>query len=158
MTDIKTIELQLAGWQKSDSHGRAPMVHFILQSDEDVEWFERFTAAKGKGKNHVAGQIFDAAFSLSDQDEQPRPKEELKGGPLAQLAGRFCNDPAFWGWASALPTRFAERHIGDADSARRFIIDYCGVESRRELDHNKEAAERFHKGIRIPFSEWLAGQ
>ena len=165
-SEIKAIELQLAGWQKSDSHGRAPMVHFILQSDEDVEWFERFTAAKGKGKNHITGQIFDAAFSLSDQDDQERPAPELKGGPLAKLAGMFCNDPNFSRWLNE-HGRFthmeglsvnADGQIFNPVMARADILETCKIQSRKELDHNSAAARIFHEEIRLPYSNWLDKQ
>lgn len=79
---IRTFEVQLAGWNKSDSQGKPPKVVFILQSDDDVDWFARFTVAKGQGKAHVAGQLFDLAIQLSEQDDQhkegARPPEEVE--------------------------------------------------------------------------------
>lgn len=70
MSEIKLLEGQLAEWKKSDSHGGAPSVKFFLQSDEEVEYFQRFTSAKGRGKTHVAGQIFNLAVQVSEQDDQ----------------------------------------------------------------------------------------
>lgn len=106
--DVQKFEVQLAGWQKSDSHGRPPMVKFIFQSDEDVEYFAQFTAAKGSGKNHVNGQIFDIGVIISDQDgqsgvdlsQQEPVGEQAKGdyGWVAHLLHKqgFFRAPPVW--------------------------------------------------------------
>lgn len=154
MNEIKTIELQLAGWQKSDSHGRAPMVHFILQTDEDVEWFERFTAAKSKGKNHIAGQIFDAAFSLSEQDEQEIPPEQ-KGGPLSKSAAIISKtaDFQFFVIDKLSKDGIQASTISDA-SVNNYIRNYCGVDSRAEIDHKPGSAKLFSQ-LMAEYREWL---
>lgn len=152
MKPIKILEVQLAGWTKSDSHGRAPSVTFFLQDDEDAEFFAAYTAAKGRGKNHVAGQIFDCAISISDQDDQSQ--ESLRKEPtrnnnkLSQWAAMRCKEPQFHRFLNIADDLNAEA------IARQMILDVCGIESRAELDTNKEAADIFHEKFRLPFLDW----
>lgn len=53
---------------------------------------------------------------------------------LARVAGQLCTNPRFQAWLGA----------SDADEAAHLLRQRCGVSSRRELDLNKQAAERFH--------------
>jgi hypothetical protein len=72
--------------------------------------------------------------------------EEVKGGALAKLAGQLCADPAFQAYLEC-----------DSDeSAAEAVRKLCGVASRAELDHNAEAADRFHRLIRKPWMEFNA--
>lgn len=104
-----------------------------------------------------------AIAPLKHDFEKKAKEPEVKGGPLAKLAGQWCNDPKFWEWINMRPAdvRTADEeaeHVGDKDGARKFICRHCRIESRRELDHNNLAADIFHKEIRIPFSGWLVGK
>jgi hypothetical protein len=74
------------------------------------------------------------------EHEQPSP---LKGGALAKLAGIFCQQVEFWAFCRA----------DDADEARDWILGVCGIQSRRELDHDVQAAQRFHDRVRRPYME-----
>ena len=65
----------------------------------------------------------------------------VKGGALAKLAGRFCQQAAFW--------RFAK--VDGPAAAAQWIRRTCEVVSRAELDHNAAAAQRFHELVRKPF-------
>lgn len=71
--------------------------------------------------------------------------EKPKGGALAKLAGMWCNDPEFQNWACSKTP----------EQAAQFIYGACGVESRTELDHDSEAAERFHRSVRGPYQKHL---
>lgn len=152
MKPIKILEVQLAGWTKSDSHGRAPSVTFFLQDDEDAEFFAAYTAAKGRGKNHVAGQIFDCAISISDQDDQSQEmvKQTTKrsNSGLSFWAVMRCKEPQFHRFLNIADDLNAENH------ARDMILRVCRIESRSELDTNKEAADIFHEQFRRPFLDW----
>lgn len=55
-------------------------------------------------------------------------------GPLCWLAIGFCEQEAF--------QRFA--HARNEAEAKQFILNTCGVASRKELDTDAEAARRFH--------------
>lgn len=83
---------------------------------------------------------------------QPEPEpEKPKGGHLAVLAGRWCASPFFWkfldgnGWPTS-----------NASDAANHVRNYCGVDSRAELDHNAKAASVFHADIRLPYMKWCA--
>lgn len=85
--------------------------------------------------------------------ERREPEEKPKGGALAQLAGRWCNDPKFCAWVSWM-------HKGgvlpvDTAEAADFVRETCEVHSRAELDNNTEAANYFNSLIRAPYMEWL---
>lgn len=64
--------------------------------------------------------------------------QEPKGGPLAREAGKLDSNPAF--------LQFAEQH--GFNCARWMVLDWCEVQSRRELDHQPEAATRFRQLMR----------
>ena len=65
---------------------------------------------------------------------------ELKGGPLSKAAAMLDGNPDFIEWAGNEPTR-------------TFILDFCGVSSRRELDHNHDAGKNFHSMMAM-FNQW----
>lgn len=78
-------------------------------------------------------------------DEPNEPIDSQKGGPLAKLAGMWCQSKDFQEWLG-VPT---------PAEARLFILEECEIDSRAELDHNQFAAERFHRCVREPYSRWL---
>ncbi|CUJ41801.1 Uncharacterised protein [Achromobacter xylosoxidans] len=130
-------EVQLLGW--SESHSTGAKIVLQLADADDLEAFKLMTVAKGK----VAGQrLAIVAVEIGD-DEQPKAQPEPKGGELAKLAGMFCQSTAFWEFCRA----------DDADEARDWILGVCGIQSRRDLDHNPTAAQLFHDRVRKPYME-----
>jgi hypothetical protein len=84
------------------------------------------------------------------------PSDVPKGGELARLAGILCGDAEFQVWIEARHPTIAEgAEFGDDASkvAAHIVRTLCGVESRAELDHDPEAARRFHELVRKPWSE-----
>ena len=77
--------------------------------------------------------------------------DKPKGGPLAKLAGMWCNDPEFWKWLETDPDNCAPNEHG----AALCLYALCEIESRAELDHDPIAAEKFHRLIRGPYSKYL---
>lgn len=148
MTPTFAGEMQLAGW--SESHTSGCKVTFWLSSPDDLEAFRALTVRKG----NTAGHRFMAALVEIGEDElpvqQPTP-EKPKGGELARLAGIWCNEPKFWRWIRTV----GGPEIDNNMHAAEWIRKTCDVESRVELDHNEEAGDYFHEGIRLPFSEYL---
>jgi hypothetical protein len=164
MIDAINIECQLLSWAET-SNGGAKIVLQLADAD-DLERFKSMTLAKGRGKTAIAGQRLACAFVEIGDDEQPVERE--KGGPLAQLAGRWCNDERFQQWlANALfddYLRQCGRHRHDPalfgslkamEVAAQVLRAACGVASRAELDHNPEAAALFHTLIRVPYQAHL---
>jgi hypothetical protein len=84
-----------------------------------------------------------------------------KGGELSKLAGKWCRDELFikflrekcaqdYRWEVNLDT------VDDTEQYSRFCITaLCGISSRAELDHDHEAAEKFHELVRKPYMAWL---
>lgn len=77
-----------------------------------------------------------------------------RGGELARLAGRLCNDVEFQEW---LAGNFAREKV-DSNAAAALVRAICGVSSRAQLDSNADAAQTFHETIRKPFNEWVNGK
>ena len=154
-------EVQLAGW--SESHTGGPKITLWLQSAEDLEVFRSLTARKG----NTAGHRFMAALVEIGDDEHPVhnldtsqervqktpeiEQDKPKGGALAKLAGMWCSDPEFWAWLETDP----DNACHSAQGAAACLYAICGIESRAELDHNEQAAEKFHRSVRGPYQKHL---
>lgn len=139
-------EIQLAGW--SESHTGGCKVTFWLQGPDELAAFRTLTTRKG----NTAGHRFMAALVEIGDDELPVQADTVipvsdkpKGGALAVLAGMWCRSPDFQTWSD---TR-------NPAESRIFILQACEIDSRAELDHNEESAEKFHRLIRGPFSKYI---
>jgi hypothetical protein len=76
---------------------------------------------------------------------QPEVKEEkAKPGELCIMACNFCKDPEYL-------KCFGLENEADA---KNDILIVCGINSRKELDINPDAAKKFHEMFRIPFLNW----
>jgi hypothetical protein len=137
MTPTFSGELQFRCY--SDSSRQGPKITFSVF---DREALESFIGKEGKRYMAVLVEIGD-----DEQPRQPEPAkaEELKGGPLAKLAGMWCQSKDFQEWIG----------VPNQAEARLFILEECGIDSRAELDHNHLAADIFHRSIREPYSKWL---
>lgn len=87
---------------------------------------------------------------VADFERREPKQEEPKGGPLCKLAAIWCKDEDFWKWLIEVKKLGAV----DEELAAIWIRDTCGIDSRRELDQNEWAAERFQRSVRAPFMEW----
>jgi hypothetical protein len=130
-------ELQFRYYSDSSRQGQK-----ITFSVFDREALEPFIGKEGKRFMAVLVEIGD-----DELPKQPEPAkyEELKGGPLAKLAGMWCQSKDFHEWIG----------VPNQEEARLFILEECGIDSRAALDHNHLAAEIFHRSIREPYSKWL---
>lgn len=82
--------------------------------------------------------------------------EKLKGGPLAKLAGMWCNEPEFWKFCAG---RFdVADAVTNAEEAADLVRFICTIGSRAELDSDPAAAERFEKHFRLPYMAWMEGR
>ncbi|WP_025517549.1 hypothetical protein [Bordetella trematum] len=61
---------------------------------------------------------------------------------ISQLSGQLCAREDFRAFCGTTT----------ADEAAAYIRRVCRVQSRRELDHNPEARDRFHELVRKPFA------
>lgn len=168
-------EVQLAGW--SESHNGGCKVTFWLAESSDLDAFRAMTVRKG----NTAGQRLACALVEIGDDEQPvQPPESeddknrrmraqldtmqmAKGGPLARLAGQWCQSEQFIRWLRGTTEQdewMRARGEGEAvpysEIAAQLIRMRCGVTSRAELDHNDLAARKFHTLLREPFMAYQA--
>lgn len=140
-------ELQLLRWSETSNQGAT--VTFQLADVRDLDAFKDLTLAK-KG---MAGQRIAAIMAQVEDDveagfdvTQYDPKK-VRPGELCIMACTFCADPAFWQWAD----KTSEEPIEGEAGAKYFILSMCEIKSRKELDTNPEAAQRFHTKIRMPY-------
>lgn len=69
---------------------------------------------------------------------------------ISALAACMCAEPKFQEWLDLFMNGVKPRDVESAARALRFV---CQVASRRELDSNEAAAERFHD-MRRHYIEW----
>ena len=100
-----------------------------------------------------------AALNLQASQAQAQQEtiEEAKGGFLSQWLAMRCNEPKFWEF---IECEIAENtttcsNKQEADVLVKMALD---IDSKRELDNDKEAEQRFHEIIRKPYAEWLVGK
>jgi hypothetical protein len=74
---------------------------------------------------------------------------------LLQLAGALPRDPQFRAWVSqyTVPPQSVS-----VDQAAEFIRVVCQIDSRRQLEDDAGAAQRFHQFLRRPFVAWREKQ
>lgn len=113
-----------------------------VQIDIDPRYRNEFFNLFGQIDMPVALAPLVSDFEKSTSDE-PAIEDKPKGGDLAKLAGMFCQSVHFWEFC----------RCDDADEARDWILRVCGVQSRRDLDHNPTAAKIFHDRVRKPYLE-----
>ncbi len=142
-------EVQLAGW--SESHNGGCKVTFWLADPDDLDAFRAMTVRKG----NTAGQRLACVLVEIGEDEQPvaatpvSAKKDTRG-PLCKEACDLCANVAFRRWIT-----YDEQGLATEEDAKAFILDVCGVSSRKELDNNDAAYELFKRFVRRPFMEYL---
>lgn len=129
-------EVQFRRW--SDSSTQGVQVTFALPDSADLEPLK-----------HKAGKRFMAVLVEIGDDEQPvQPQRKDTRGPLCREACDYCELPAFHEWCGA----------DNAANAKSFILNVCGVTSRKTLDVNDRARDQFVAHIRRPFMQWQREQ
>lgn len=143
MSDIKPTfegELMLAGW--SETHNGGAKVTFWLSDAADLDVFRSMTVKKG----NTAGQRFAAVLVEIGEDEQPVEKIPNSESSRAYIAVRMCASCDFQSFCiSSIPPSELETmaNLSMEAIAARYVIKYCGIQSRAELDTNDEAAGKW---------------
>ena len=102
----------------------------------------------------ITPSSLDIPFGVVDGSDSPKPKgQELKGGELSKWAAMRCQESDFRRW---LAHKFMRECKTETD-AKQLICDFCGIESRRELDHDAKANEIFKDMIMRPWSIYCGG-
>ncbi len=104
------------------------------------------------GIARITGESTLPKFEQSTPTVEPEESKQ-KAGPLCVLSCSLCKQPEFWTWANYVTNGLP---INCEADAKAFVLETCGIESRKELDTSSRAAASFHHQIRIPFIEWRA--
>lgn len=164
MNELPTIkaELMLLNWQVTATGG----AKIIFAIDEtELEPFKLLTRREGKRP----GQRLMAVFVPIGDDEQPKPAQPAhtpgKVGPLCMLAALWCKDVKFQAFLAARwPTLWNELTNDNREGgeyapwphiAALTVKRICGIDSRKDLDSNADAARTFNLEIRGPYMEIL---
>lgn len=165
-------EMWLYDWSETSTRGRR--VHFYLPEtpdDPEAHPFKRFKRMTGK----QAGTIFQAVLVEMDDTGEPvaqqiphrlATSEELRGGPISQHAGRLCKDPEFLKYLLAYGhVLFDDQTPASEDAAERqkqleqmaanFVRTVARVDSRRLLDHNRNAQVLYEQEVVAPYLHYL---
>ncbi len=104
---------------------------------------------------NLVGKIYGGQLMLIDPDQgDPTPANTpaLKGGSVSRDAALLCKDNRF--------QRYAANRTGrDSNEAEAtyFLKWQCGIQSRKELDHDQDAFQRFLE-LHRHYGTWLKDQ
>lgn len=152
-------EVMLLGWDESHSQGMTVKLA-LSEPDSGVHPFKHFTVRRGKRSGHrficLMFEIDDDE-EVVDQDKRERVEAVHKGAAIARSAGQLAANqefqrfleqeyPAYW-------KEEREKGFSMNEVAAAFIRGYCGVNSRKELDHDRQAEDKY-KALRSEFVRW----
>ncbi len=129
----------------SDTSTQGQQVVFAVQ---DREALESFVGMEGKRFMAVLVQIGDDEQPIPpNSTELKKPREYL--GDLCYRAVQWCNDPEFQKWIAQRAGACAD--IPSAELAASIIKGYCGVKSRKDIDADPVAKEKFQRLVIGPW-------
>ena len=113
--------------------------------------------------NTPAGSAAPPGPTIAEAAAERKQKAHFPGG-FCGLAVQWCDDvrfrewaeqefPDFWAWTYTQVT--PTNKTADIERAAILIKKVCAVESRRELDTDKDAHNRFEKSFRQPYMAYL---
>lgn len=73
---------------------------------------------------------------------------------LSMYAAVMCQNTDFWAWANEQDEVPGRTWVTNKEEAAIWMRERIHISSRRELDSDAGAAERYHRMIRKPFVEW----
>jgi hypothetical protein len=114
----------------------------------------RFKADFHRLVHHIDTPCAIAPLAMDFERIEKEEKEKKKVGPLCRLAAMWCKGEQFREWFGM---RFDLGELDEeetADSLRSFL----GVRSRKDIDHDPVASERFQKLVREPYMAWSRGR
>lgn len=125
----------------------------VLQADCSLQ--ELAALGLAPGAPFALARMTQEAANPAVVNQQSTTEQKAPIGPLCRLAVQFCADPMFIRWtAKTLDDAFGACE----ETAKQFILETCGIESRKELDTDDRAARIFHNRIRLPFMAWRDSQ
>lgn len=149
-------EFMLAGWGDSSTQGYT-VTFWCEPPDAGMHAFDGY--GRSKDSFMVALVELDENDQPINQKARDRVEKAHEREPrkrtrtLSQDVAMMCNNPDFWAWINTE----TDGGVVDGDQAATWLRQTLGIQSRRELDHDRDLAQRFHREIRRPFVEWQEG-
>jgi hypothetical protein len=143
-------EAMLAGWNDSQQKGHT--VKFWLCNDGMGHPFEGVSRT-----TELALAIAELDDDNEPIDQKMRDRVEKQHNTGVQkpsnVAAMLCRTATFWEFTQGIPLAI---HPGatDDDSAKQWIYQELGIESRAELDNNAQLEQQFELKIRQPYQVW----
>lgn len=129
----------------SDTSTQGAQVVFALPGREDLE---RFVGKEGK-------RFMVVCVEINDQEEPvaaiPPAKTREPLGDLCYRAVMLCQDAEFRRWLKEAGNFKDELLVNEAADV---IKTWCGIDSRKELDTDKRAAELFRRHVLGPWFKY----
>lgn len=151
---MKTLYEGEAIYLRSNYSSKQGASTITLQVGESPSILEMFEGHEGKR--------YMIALVEIGNDEQPtktKPyKKENQVGPLCSLANRWCAEPQFWEFLTAVYTLPNGLIVDSVESAKKAVCILCGVTSRKELDTIPKAGSWFDTYIRRDYMTWKEHQ
>ena len=145
-------EVQFAGY--ADGSRGGPRVTMRLADRSELE---KFVGMEGKRFMAVLVEIGDDEQPVAAPAPAPAVRRE-RMAPLCEWSVMRCGEAPFQRWAAGHPEAPKYRKETPAETAKAAILFFTGVESRRDLDTNEQAAQALHVAVRRPYAAWLALQ
>ncbi len=91
-----------------------------------------------------------------DKPQIPAEPEKEKPGPLCMLAVQWCKDRKFqdWLYQKLSISGWQVSPVTSEETTKNNLCLLLGIQSRREIDTNPEAAMRFQTLIRLPYMKY----
>ena len=139
------------------SHNSGTIVAFEFSEKSEWQEFRDWPGLAGGNKDD-AKEIEIVLFRVTDDGKlmniQQRDAIEriqiMKGGPQSIRAARLCKDGEFMDYL----TSEGLVESTSPETAAKYVMEKCGIGSRKELDHDPEALDRFNKLVMSPFIKW----
>ncbi len=143
-------EVMLAGWNDSQQNGHT--VKFWICNDNMGHPFEGLSRTQ------------EMALVLSELDDDNEPidqkmrerveqQHDTSKQKLSNVAALFCRTPAFWEFTQDIPLAIFPGATDD-ESAKQWMYQELGINSRAELDSSEQLAQQFDLKIRKPYQDW----
>lgn len=142
----------------TDSSSAGPCVRFRLSDRAELE---KFVGKESRRFMAVLVEVGDDEQPVEPVAKAPAPAPSVKRermAPLCEWAVMRCAEAPFQRWAAGHPEAPKYRKETPAETAKAAVLHLCGVESRRDLDTDAQAAQALHSLVRKPYSAWLALQ
>jgi len=101
----------------------------------------------------IARLTLESTQASAQQETIDKPK----GGFLSNWLALRCKEPEFWSFIE-YKNDIVIGWIKDSETANMLVKEMLEIESKTELDNDKEAEARFHAMVRLPYAEWLTGR